>query len=140
MIAQMGRENLSAAHSCGKRLAAQNFYQLFQFEPHLMNELLALIEIDLRVVAGEPVSGSANGKTLFIEQAADLPNNEHVLALVITAVAAPFDRFELREFLFPIAQNVRFDAAQLAHFADGEVPLSGNRRQFAIVAWFQHTP
>src|SRR5580693_3267796 len=33
--------------------AAKDFDQLFQFEPHLMNELLALIEIHLRVVAGQ---------------------------------------------------------------------------------------
>src|SRR5882757_170137 len=31
-------------------LAAKNFDQFFQFEPHLMNQLLALIEIHLRIV------------------------------------------------------------------------------------------
>ena len=122
------------------RLAAENLDQLFEFEPHLMDQLLALIEVHLRVIAGEPVAGSANGKALFIQQAADLPDDQNVLALVVAAVAAPLDRFELGKFLLPIAQHMGFDAAQIADFSDGEVPLSRDRRQFAIVAWFQHTP
>jgi len=123
MIAQMGFENLSAAW-----LAAKNPDQLFQLQPHLMNELLALVEIHLRVVAGEAVPCAANGKPLFIQQAAYLPNDQHVLALIIPAVAASLDGLELGEFLFPIAQHVRFDAAQVADFTDGEIPLSRDRR------------
>jgi len=109
-------------------LAAKNLDELFELQPHLMDELLALVEVHLRIVAGEPVPGSADGKALFIQQAADLPNDQHVLALIIPAVAAPFDGLELREFLLPVAQNVRFHAAQVADFADGEVPLSRDRR------------
>ena len=123
MIAQMGSENLGAAW-----LAAQNLDEFFQFQPHLMNELLTLIQIHLRIVAGEAVPCSANGKPLFIQQAPNLPNDEHILPLIIPAVAASLDRLQLRKFLFPIAQHVGFDTAQLAHFADGEVPLSGDRR------------
>ena len=105
-----------------------------------MNELLTLTEVHLRVVAGEAVPCSADGKPLFIQQAANLPNNEYILALIIPAVAASLDRLQLRKFLFPIAQHVRFDAAQVAHLADGEVALPRDRRQLAIVAWFQHMP
>ena len=123
MIAQMSLEHLNAADS-----AAKDFDQLFQFQPHLMNELLALIEIHLRVVAGEAVPCAANGESLFIQQAAYLPDDQHVLALIIAAVAAALDRFQLRKFLLPIAQHVRFDAAQIADLTDGEVPLAGNRR------------
>jgi hypothetical protein len=61
MIAQMGTKNSNAA-----RLAAKNFYQLFQLEPHLMNELLTLVEIHLRIVAGEAITGSADGEPLFV--------------------------------------------------------------------------
>ena len=123
MIAQMGFENSSAAW-----LAAKNLDQLFQFQPHLMNELLALVEIHLRIVAGEAVPCAANGKPLFIQEAPYLPNDQHVLPLIIPAVAATLDGLELREFLFPIAQHVRFDAAQVADFTDGEIPLSRDRR------------
>ena len=127
-------------HLVAARLAAKNLDQFFEFEPHLMDELLALIEIHLRIIAGEPVSGSANGKALFIQQAAYLPDDQHVLALIIAPVTAPLHGFELREFLLPVAEHVRLDAAQVAHFANGEVALPRNRRQIAIVAWFQHMP
>ena len=123
MIAQMSFESLGAAIS-----AAKNLDQFFELEPHLVNELLALIEIHLRIVAGEAVPCAANGKPLFIQEAAYLPNDQHVLPLIIPAVAAALDGFELREFLFPVAQHVRFDAAQVADFTNGEVPLSRDRR------------
>src|SRR3982074_3482581 len=119
MIAQMSLKILSAA--C---LAAKNLDQLFELEPHLMNELLALVEIHLRVVAGEAVPCAANGKPLFIQEAPYLPDDQHVLPLIIPAVAATLDGLELGEFLFPVAQHMRFDAAQVADFTDGEIPLS----------------
>jgi len=93
-----------------------------------MNELLTLIEIHLRIIAGEAVPCSADRKSLFIQQAPDLPNDEHILALIVPPVAASLDWFELGELLFPIAQHMRFDAAQVADFADREVALPGNRR------------
>jgi hypothetical protein len=105
-----------------------------------MDELLALIEIDLRIGTGETVPGSANSEALFIQQAADLANDQHVLPLVVAAVAPAFNRLELRKFLLPIPKDMRLDPAQIADFADGEVALSGNRGQLAIIAWFQHRP
>ena len=93
-----------------------------------MNELLALIEVHLRIVAGEAVPCAANGKSLFIQQAADLPNDQHVLTLIIPAIAAALDGLELREFLLPVAQHMRLDPAQVADFTDGEIPLSRDRR------------
>src|SRR5258708_31126089 len=66
-------------------LAAKNFDQFFQFEPHLMNQLLALIEIHLRIVAGETVSRSADRKPLFIQQTANLTNDTHILSLIVAA-------------------------------------------------------
>src|SRR5260370_308887 len=105
-----------------------------------MNQLLALVEIHLRVVAREAVPCAADGEPLFIQQAPYLPNDQHVLALIVPAVAAALDGLELREFLFPIAQHMRFDAAQVADFTDGEIPLSRDRREFAIVGLVQPTP
>jgi hypothetical protein len=109
-------------------LSAKNLNELFELQPHLMDELLALVEVNLSIVAGEPVPCSANGKALFIQQAADLANDQHVLALIIAAVATALDGLELREFLLPVAQYVRFHATEIADFADGEVPLSRDRR------------
>ena len=93
-----------------------------------MDELLALVEVHLRIVAGEAVARSADGKALLVQQAANLADDEHILPLVIATVAAPLDGLELRELLLPVAQNVRFDAAQVADFADREVALSRDRR------------
>ncbi len=135
MIAEKAGGNLSAVP-----LAAKNLDQLFELETHLMDELLALIQIDLCLAAREAITGTANRKALLIQEAADLPNDQDVLTLVIAAIAAPFDRLELRKFLLPVAKHVRLDPAQIAHFADREVPLARNRRQFAVIAWFQHTP
>jgi hypothetical protein len=56
-------------------LAAQDLDQLFELEPHLMDELLALIEIDLRVIAGEAVARAADGEALLVQQAADLADD-----------------------------------------------------------------
>jgi hypothetical protein len=77
IIAEKATENLSAARprapAAGRRLRAANplapqyLYEFFQLQPHLMDELLALVEIDLCIVAGEAVSCPANGESLFIQ-------------------------------------------------------------------------
>ena len=41
-----------------------------------MNQLLALIEVHLRIVARKPIAGSADGKALLVEQTADLPDDQ----------------------------------------------------------------
>ena len=136
MIAQKGLENLPPAET----LAAEDLEQLFQLEAHLVDELLALVEVHLRIVAGEAVPCAANRKSLLIQQAANLPDDQHVLPLIVPAVAPPLDRLQLGKFLLPVTQHMRLDAAQFADFADGEVPLPRDGGQFAIVAWFQHRP
>src|SRR3984885_16004808 len=136
MIAQLGGKDFESREAS----AAQNLDQFLEFQSHLMYQLLALIEIHLRIVARESIACSADGKALLIQQTANLPDDQHVLTLVIAPVTAPFDRFELREFLLPVAKHMRLDAAQVAYLADREVSLARNRRQIAIVAWFQHMP
>ena len=51
------------------------------------------------------------------------------IRLALSAIAAPLDWLELRELLLPIAQHVRFDGAQVAYLANGEVALGRNGRQ-----------
>jgi len=77
----------------------------------------------------ETVTRAADGESLVVEQVAYAPDQKHFVVLVVTAVAAPLDRLELRKLLLPISQHVRLDAAQLAHFADGEIALRRDRRQ-----------
>src|ERR1700723_3244895 len=98
MIAQLGGKDFESREAS----AAQNLDQFLEFQSHLMNQLLALIKVHLRIVARESIAGSADGKALFIKQASNLANDQHVLAL--------------------------------------KVALPRNRRQIAIVAWFQHMP
>jgi len=120
-------------------LPAQDLHELFQLHPHLVNQLLALVQIDLGVITREAIARAPDRETLLIKQASNLTNDQNVLALVVAAVAAPLHGLQLREFLFPIAQHVGFDAAQVADFTDREIALSRDRWQFVIVAWFQHT-
>jgi hypothetical protein len=60
-----------------------------------------------RYVAGKPLARPADRKAFFVQQAADLANDQHVLALVVASVAATLDRLELRELLLPVSQHVR---------------------------------
>src|ERR1700683_1831452 len=106
MIAQLGGKDFESREAS----AAQNLDQFLEFQAHLMNQLLALVEIHLRIVARESIAGSADGKALLIEQTANLPNDQHVLTLVVAPITAPLDRFELREFLLAVAKHVRLDA------------------------------
>ena len=48
------------------------------------------------------------------------------MVLVVTAVAAPFHRAQLRKLLLPIAKHMRLDTAQIADFTDREVALGGD--------------
>ena len=107
---------------------------------NLAHDLLRLREIVACFVALQTIARTADREALFVQQAADLADHEHVLALVIAAVAATFDGLELRELLFPVAQHVRLHPAKIADFTDGEVALAGDRGQLAVIACFQHTP
>ena len=82
----------------------------------------------------QPVARAADGEPLLVQEIAYAADQQHFVVLVVAPVAAPLDRFELREFLLPVAQNVRLDTAQFAHLADGEVAFRRNRRQATAAA------
>src|SRR5258708_36081478 len=71
--------------------AAQNPQDFFELEAHLPHDLLALTDISTGFGATELVARTANGEALLIEQAADLADDDHILALVVAAGAAPPD-------------------------------------------------
>lgn len=107
----------------------------FQFSQHILkfidrlpDQLLGLTGVVLYIVAGEALAGAADGKSLVIQQGANLADDQYILALVISTIAAALDGFQLREFLLPIAQHVWLNRAQLTDLAYGEVALAGNRR------------
>src|SRR5579862_6177485 len=119
-------------------LAAQDLHQVFELDPHLLDDLLALAQVGARFFARELVARAADGEALVVEQAPDLADDDHVLPLVVAAVAAALHRLELRELLLPIAQHVRLHAAELAHLSDGEVALARDDRQLSVILWLQH--
>ena len=75
------------------------------------------------------VARAANGVAVVVEQLTDTADHQDFMVLVIAPIATPFDGFELRKFLLPIAQHMRFDAAQVAHLTDGEVAFRRDFRQ-----------
>src|SRR5690606_430534 len=111
-----------------RRSATQNPQYLLELDANLPDDLLRLREIVARILALQPIASAADREPLLIEQRPDLPDDEHVLPLVITPIAAALDGLQLRKLLLPIAQNMRLHPAQLAHFTDREVALARDRR------------
>src|SRR3546814_9971426 len=73
----------------------------------------------------QAVARAADGEALFIQQRTDAADQQDFMMLIVAAVAAALDRLELGEFLFPVAQHMRFDAAEIADFSYGEVTIGG---------------
>src|ERR1700733_7902981 len=113
---------------CVLRLSAQQLQDFLQLEPELPHDLLALAHISACLLAGELVARTADREALLVEQAADLTNDDHVLALVLAAFSAPLDGLQLGKLLPPVPPHVRLDAAQVAHLADREIALARYRR------------
>ena len=68
------------------------------------------LDVGAGFVARERLARAADREALFVQQAADLADDQHVLALVVAAIAAALDGLQLRELLLPVAQHVRLDA------------------------------
>src|SRR6185295_9555991 len=94
------------------------------------------------VVAGngvvQAVARPADGEAFLVEQLADAPDQQHLVVLVIAPVAAALDRFQLRELLLPVAQDVRLHPAEIADFTDREVALGRDRRKINFPAAWLH--
>ena len=112
---------------------------LFQFGAQLPDDLLALDIVVFNNIPGQLLSGTPDGETLFIEQTAYLADHDHVVALVVSAVAAALHRLELDKLLLPIAEYVGFDPAEFAYFTDREIALAWDRWQIQrTTVRFQH--
>ena len=80
----------------------------------------------------QAVARAADGEALLVQQFTDTPDQQHFMVLIVAAVAAALDRFELGKFLLPIAQHMRLDPAQFADFTNGEIALGWNRWKLGI--------
>src|SRR6185312_1458821 len=121
-----------------RRSAPHQLENFLELHPHLPHDLLSLAHVGASLLTRELVARAGDRETLVVQKAADLADDDHVLALIVAPVAASLDGLQLREFLLPIAQHVRLDAAALAHLADREVALARNRREGVVILWLQH--
>src|SRR3546814_5331865 len=74
---------------CSSDLKLEDF---LQFHPHLLDDLGAQRRFLLRALAFQALAGAADGVALLVQQAADLAHHQHVVALVVAAVATALDR------------------------------------------------
>src|SRR5690606_37439359 len=118
----------AATDLCRARLAAQQLQYVLELRPHLADDLLALADVAARLVTGQPLPRSADREAFLVQQTPNLADDQHVLALIVAAVAAPLDGLQLRELLLPVSEHMRLHAAQIADFTDREVALTGDRR------------
>ena len=109
----------------------QNAFQLLADSAKVCDRrLLGLRLIKLRQRACiELVASATDGKALFIQKLANTANEQDLVMLVVTSVAAPLDGLKLSELLLPVAQNMRFDTTQFTDLTDGEVALGRYRRK-----------
>ena len=123
----------------GARLALQDLQYFFKFQSHLTHDLVGNAHLHPSLMALQTRARAGNGEALVVEQRADLADHQHIVALVIAAVAAALDRLEVGKFLLPIAQHVRLDAAQLADFANGEIAFRRDGGEFGVIPLIQHS-
>src|SRR5690606_11338276 len=81
------------------------------------------------VTITQAIPSTADRKAFFVEKMPDSTDQQDLVMLIITPVAAPLQRLKLRELLFPVAQHVWLDATQFADLANREITLGGNGRQ-----------
>jgi len=102
-------------------LATQYPEDLLEFHPQLADDLLALTHVRLGFLAHETLPGAADREAFIIQKAADLTDDQNVLALIVTPVAAPLDGLKLWELLFPVTQHVRLDRTKFTYLSDSEI-------------------
>ena len=119
-------------------LTSQDSKDILKLDTDLLDDLLALTCVIAGLVTRKFLSCAADRETILIKKASDLPNDEYILTLIIASVASPFDRFELREFLLPVSENVGLHSAQIAYFTNREIALTWDRGKLVVIPGFQH--
>src|SRR5690606_19867638 len=90
-----------------KILFLEELQDFFEFGAQLLDDLLTLRGVLLCRVAGKLLARTGDGEALVVQQAANLPDHDDVMTLVVAAVAAPLHGLELRKLLLPVTQYVR---------------------------------
>ena len=69
---------------------------------HLFDQLTILSSVVLGFVTGKTLTCATDGEALIVQKRTNLPNHQHILALVVATVTPSLYRIQLWEFLFPV--------------------------------------
>src|SRR5690606_31314462 len=69
----------------------------------------------------QAIARTTDGEALLVEQLANAAHQQHFMVLVIPSVAATLQWPQLREFLLPVTEHVRFDTTEFGNLTDGEI-------------------
>src|SRR5690554_5188106 len=86
------RTQCTGSSESAESSATEQLQHVLELRPHLLDDLLALGRIAARLLAGEPLPRPADREALLVQQASDLPDDQHVLALVVAPVAPALHR------------------------------------------------
>ena len=114
-----------------KESGAQNVQYLLDIAAHRHGKFIRCALVCIRRLI-KTCTGAADGEALLVEQLPNAPDQQDLMVLIVAAVAATLDWLELCELLFPVTQNVRLDATQLAYFTNREVAFCGYWRQLGL--------
>ena len=80
----------SCREGAGERFRSglQDGEQFFEFPAQFADSLLPRVFVVFRTIAGQLLSRTTDGKTLLVQQAADVADHLHIVALIIAASAA----------------------------------------------------
>ncbi len=70
-----GNDTYRVAYRKDIFLTPEDFKNLFKFQAQLLNDLLALANVRLRIVARQSLPGAADGEAIVIQQTANLTND-----------------------------------------------------------------
>jgi hypothetical protein len=108
------------------QLPAKQIQHFFQFRAQLLDDLLTLVGIFFGLGTGQTLPGPAYGKSLFVQETANLADKDDIVTLVVAPVTPALEWLQLGKFLLPVAQYMGLDCAQVADFTYGEITFTWN--------------
>src|SRR5262245_8171120 len=96
---------------------------------------LDLVATVLLLPVEDPAPRASDGEALVVEELLDLVEGLDVAAPVHPRAAAPLLGTQHLELRLPVTEHVRFDADQVADFADGVVEPADRKRLHGITSW-----
>src|SRR2546426_10535072 len=112
-----------------QHFAAQKLPLAFRRMP-----LARALRLEISFMLAQKPPRARDGESFVVQQPLDAEDHVHVVLAVKAMAAGTLDRFEHREFGFPVTQNERLQVRQTADFANAvEFFLRGDLRCCAVV-------